>query len=169
MKKRNVIVCVVLSVALCSCTSLKKQWSANRDQVLYVGLPQLLAHPERYHKKKICLDGYLVLDGEIQALFLTKEHADHMMGKSAIWIWIDPQLYGDDHAKGAAFWKQYTETHVDVVGRFDKNDMGHFASYSGALWAVSVVKLTRHDTSNKFPDPISGPARDARGSRKGSE
>ncbi len=118
---------------------------ASNDTPLDTSIIQLIANPEKYHNKLVRTEGYLHNKFEDSGLYLSKEDADHLVGKNALWVTYDvkeainllgqiknPQLHYFDCKM------------VLLVGTFNKDSNGHRGMFAGELSHVSrVLELTR--------------------------
>jgi hypothetical protein len=52
-----------------------------------VSIIRLIATPEKYHGKFVRVEGYLHNQFENSAIYLSKDDADHLIGKNALWVW----------------------------------------------------------------------------------
>jgi hypothetical protein len=93
-----------------------------------VSMVCLLANPERYHNKLICVEGILhALPGD-QALYLSSTDADYCISTNAIWI--------DDNgliqfAEGSSAQNSRHGKLVYVIGRFNSSPQGHDEVFGG--------------------------------------
>lgn len=103
------------------------------DGVIWTSLVQVLAHPEKYHGKKIMLQGYYRSEFEHSALYLTKDDADNSNCRSGIWVL-------------RASWDPTTDkvndrSYVRAIGVFSfdtKNGNGHMGLWPGELRDVTA-------------------------------
>ena len=58
-----------------------------RDDI--VSLVRLIANPERYHKKRIRIEGYLLVIPDQPGIFLSKEDANHLIRNNGIAVSFD--------------------------------------------------------------------------------
>jgi hypothetical protein len=56
------------------------------EQPQSVSLIQLIATPEKYNGKFVRVEGYLHYKFEDSALYFTKDHADRLDGRNALWV-----------------------------------------------------------------------------------
>jgi hypothetical protein len=54
-------------------------------------LIQLLAHPDRYHGKKVQVQGFLHVRFEGTAIYLSREDAEHGITRNGFWVSFDPK------------------------------------------------------------------------------
>ena len=95
---------------------------------------QMLAHRDRYHGKEVQIKGYLRVEFEGTAIYLSKEDADYHMTGNGFWVNLS-----ESSAK-------YDRKYVLIEGTFDKDSMGHHSSWQGTITDVTrVYELTRHE------------------------
>lgn len=98
-----------------------------------VSLVELLANPERFHGRVVSVRGYVRLEFEGNAIYLSKESYEAGSRRDALWLTL---AAASPLAKpGATFGPRY----ASVRGRFDAFDRGHFGMYSGALAEVTRI------------------------------
>ncbi len=80
----------------------------------------ILAHPQRYDKRGVCIEGYLKMEFEDTALYMTKDHAEHLLFSYAIWVdWMGDE---EDQLSVEADFpleEHYANKYVCVWGRYD--------------------------------------------------
>jgi hypothetical protein len=104
------------------------------NEVNHPSIVQVLAHRERYHGKEVQIKGYLRVEFEGTAIYLSKEDADYGMTRNGFWV---------DLSKRAAM---YDRKYVLIEGTFDKDSLGHGSLWQGTITNVSrIVELTKHD------------------------
>jgi hypothetical protein len=98
-----------------------------------VSLVELIANPDRFHGRRVSVQGYVRLEFEGNAIYLSKDAYEARSMRDALWITPAP---ASPYAKpGATFGPRYTS----VVGRFDAFDRGHFGMYSGAITEATRI------------------------------
>lgn len=108
---------------------------SNAEQVHTVPLVAVIANPERYHGKVVRVMGFLVLEYEDDALYLSKSDFDQLFTTNAVWV------NGPKDTEPAAR-RALSGKHVFLTGRFDADHRGHLGLFSGALVDVSEIGLT---------------------------
>jgi hypothetical protein len=103
--------------------------SRQGDAVCLVSFIHLLAHPEKYHQKKIQIMGYARFEFEGNALYFSADRARH--GDMSDALWLDVTNMRMPAVEG---W-------VLVEGTFNGERRGHFGMYSGTL--ENIVRLER--------------------------
>jgi len=98
---------------------------------LEVSLIQLIANPSAYHGKFIRVDGYFHFKNEDQGLYLSKDDADHLMSRNAIWVSFDGP------GKTTQDFKALDCQYVLLEGVFNSKGAGHMDLYSGEIQMVS--------------------------------
>jgi hypothetical protein len=92
-----------------------------------VSMVELLARPEMFHGKRVRVIGYVRLEFEGNAIYLSKESYEAAIAKNA--LWLDPPIGSALAKKGAKWGPRY----AIVEGRFDATMTGHMGSFSGAI------------------------------------
>ena len=98
-----------------------------------VSLLELIANPERFHGRRVSVRGYVRIEFEGSAIYLSKESFEAGSMRDA--LWLTPAANSPFAKPGATFGPRY----ADVVGRFDAFDRGHFGMYSGAITEVTRI------------------------------
>jgi hypothetical protein len=98
-----------------------------------ISIIQLIANPNKFHHTKVRIIGFAIIEFEGTAMYLSREFADYGLSKNAIWLDIE-------HIKQFETFKQYDRKYVLVEGIFDKNDLGHISSCSGAIKSISRIE-----------------------------
>lgn len=101
---------------------------------------QILAHREQYHGKRVRVYGYLRLEPEGTAVYLSKDDADYRISANGFWI----SFHGNAIPNKTAV--QYDRKYVLIEGRFDKDNRGHTSAWQGAIEDVDrVLEMARRD------------------------
>ncbi|HTN76728.1 MAG TPA: hypothetical protein VL096_15825, partial [Pirellulaceae bacterium] len=99
---------------------------------------QLMTKPDRYHGKKIRLRGFLHVEFEGNAIYLSKEHADHLIAKEGFWVTFDKTAVPFEGIVGP---KEFHRRWVLVEGTFNKDGRGHHSAWSGEIANIDRVSL----------------------------
>ncbi len=141
MKSKKWILALVFSVLALSiliflvCGGLKLFQKPTVDSHVYdVTLIQLIATPERYDGKLVRVIGVGNLEFEGDGLYLGKED---FLYRTRNCIWLD--IYGNPVIPYEES-KQYNGKYVLVEGTFDKDNLGHWSLYHGA-----ITDITRYE------------------------
>jgi hypothetical protein len=97
----------------------------------HVSILQLIATPERYDGKRVAFEGFLHLEFEGNAIFLSQNDYIHRISKNSIWV-----------VRNAVLNAKYTRInshYVMIAGTFDAANKGHMSSSSGALKDITAV------------------------------
>lgn len=138
--------CIVLVYShfpfISSCTNENKQ--KNREVVDQkpldvvgnkVSLINLIAKPQEYHKKKVEVKGFLHVEFENCAIYLSQEDYAKGIDKNSIWIQISKnEIKNMDNL---------SDNYVIVEGLFDKDNHGHENNYSGAIGKITKLKAIK--------------------------
>ena len=118
-----VVIFLVLFVGL---NTLK---GAEMENIESVSIIELIANSDKYHNKKIRVVGFLNLDFESKALYLSSSDYEHSITKNAIWVSVDK----------SGEYKKFNKQYVLVDGVFDAESKGHLKLYSGTIMDVDRV------------------------------
>jgi hypothetical protein len=105
-------------------------WNFAEGGACSVSFIHLLAHPERYHGKRVQLIGYMRLEFEGNSLYLSRELYEHGGMHDALWIDVE----------GMTATPRFDEGWALIEGTFNAEARGHFGMFAG-----SVEKITRLD------------------------
>ena len=94
----------------------------------FVSLVQLIAVPERHDGKLVYVTGYLSLQDEDAALYLTREDYRHRLVKNAVWVHASSEMLEERDSLHGKY--------VNIEAWFDASDRGHLDLFSGALGRV---------------------------------
>lgn len=98
-----------------------------QDAPTPVSMVRLLASPEAYDGQTIQVTGFLVLEFENQALYLSRDVADLHLFAESVWVDFDEGLLP---AAGGLAWNRHA---VMLEGTFDADNRGHMGLFSGQL------------------------------------
>ncbi|MDT8391581.1 MAG: hypothetical protein RRC34_13850 [Lentisphaeria bacterium] len=103
-----------------------------------VPLVRLLACPEKYENRFVSVCGYLHLEVETDAIYLSKEHYESEIGQNALYLW-------DDKINEKNF-GQYNNQYVWIMGRFRSQYKGRpLALFPGMIYDVrSITPVFAH-------------------------
>src|SRR5687768_10295279 len=99
-------------------------------QTLFISIITLLQHPDLYHEKKVRIIGFVAMEFEHHAIYVSVEDYNHAITKNAIWLEVN---VNDEIKK---FNKQY----VLIEGVFDKTKKGHLKLYSGTITNIDRIE-----------------------------
>jgi hypothetical protein len=111
-----------------------------------VSIIRLIATPEKYQGKFVRIEGYLHNQFEDSAIYLSKDDADHLINKNALWV-----RYAEKAQKQALYSEQepdnlryFDRKYVLIEGVFNEYDHGHLGAYAGSIKKVTrIMELTR--------------------------
>ena len=92
-----------------------------------VSIINLIANPQSYNGKEIMIGGYLSLEFEGTAIYLSKDDWQNLICKNGFWCNVDLVKY-----------KEFDKKFVNVEGVFDSSNFGHMG-----LWSGSIVNVKR--------------------------
>jgi hypothetical protein len=104
---------------------------------------QILAHRDRYDGKEVQIEGFLEVEFEGTAIYLSKDDADYGITRNGFWVTFDGRAV--PYKKGSNGPTQYHRKYVLIEGTFDKDLMGHCSLWQGTIKNVNrIVELTKH-------------------------
>ncbi len=109
-----------------------------------VSIIEVIANQEEFDRKEVAIAGYLVLEFEGTALYLSKEDYLHRITKNAIYVHIGEAFLNEQ--KFPENWEG--EGYVQITGMFTTSFNGHFGMYSGSLLEISHLFFMR-DSAEK--------------------
>ncbi|MBI4707625.1 MAG: hypothetical protein HY761_06845 [Candidatus Omnitrophica bacterium] len=123
--KKFIIILFFLSFILFETISFSQKMTR---YPLQISIINLIATPEKFHGEKILVSGFVQIDFEGNAIYLSKTDCEKIFTKNAIWLSID-------HIKE---FDNFKEGYATIEGVFDAMDNGHGDMFSG-----SIKKITR--------------------------
>jgi predicted RNA-binding protein YlqC (UPF0109 family) len=130
--------------------------------ILEVSMIQLIANPAEYHGKRVRVEGYLHDKFEDQSIYLSKEDADHLVGRNGLWVSYAPTVsmtgafVGHDKVRATVRDRSYFDCRMVVVeGIFDKDGHGHLGMSAGEITSADrLLEVTRwFDGSREIVKP----------------
>jgi hypothetical protein len=109
------------------------------DQEFYLSdfsgsIINLIASPEKFHNKRVRVEGYLNLEFEGNAIYLNKDDYKKTITKNGLWVTFTQDSW--KKIKKYNFKKGY----FLVEGTFDMTSFGHMG-----LWSGTIKNITRID------------------------
>jgi len=117
------------------CVSLGLTPNANPQVagIEHISILQLIVTPEKYDGKAVTFEGFLHLEFEGNAIFLSQSDSVHGISKNAIWVTRNAVI----NAK----YQQINSHYVIITGTFDAKSKGHMSLCSGTLKDITTVNL----------------------------
>jgi hypothetical protein len=100
-----------------------------------VSLVELIANPERFQGRRVSVRGYVRLEFEGNAVYLSKESYESRSTRDALWLDAPAQ---SPLAKPGTKWGP---GYASVLGRFDAFQRGHLGMYSGTITETTRITL----------------------------
>jgi len=94
----------------------------------HLSVIQLIATPQKYHRQQVRVVGFLHVNFEGNALYLSEGDGKHGITKNALWLEFDEDCYRELHNK-----------YVFLEGVFDAQHHGHLKLYSGKLQVERII------------------------------
>lgn len=114
-----------------------------------VSMWQLIANPDVYHNRFVRVHGFLHLKFEDSGLYATKDDADYLIGKNALWVTYSGEGLklepNNPKLKLSRNELEYFDgKYVLLEGIFNKGNCGHMGAFAGEIKDVTrVVELKR--------------------------
>jgi hypothetical protein len=100
---------------------------------------QLLAHRDRYHGQRVQVKGFLTVEFESTAIYLSKDDAEYGLTRNGFWVDFNTDKIAPSSQQ------QYDWKYVLLEGRFDKDDRGHLSLWQGTIEEVDRVLIQRRE------------------------
>ena len=112
--------------------------------VEFVSMINLIATPEKYHGKKVMVEGFLHVQFEDNVIYMHKDDGDYLMGKNGLWVSYakEPSLEPLCEKQFAALARKLTYfngRYVLIRGTFNMERKGHMGATSGTIEEVTRV------------------------------
>lgn len=101
-------------------------------------LLQILACPAWHHGKKVVISGFLRLEFEGTAIYLSEDDEKHCMTCNALWVSFEGNTTGmtiEDIVE------RFSGKYVYLSGTFDESDHGHLGAYDGAIKNITDIQV----------------------------
>lgn len=143
MKTGNYIFTFFLLIIVVACNQKKHvdsskpngsdKFGISTDTANYLGVSMinLLATPERYHNRKIYVEGFLHMGFEDNGLYLNETDYKHSITKNSLWVDVSREQ-ANQFAKGQ-------NRFVTIKGTFNSASKGHSELWSGAIKNVVSI------------------------------
>ena len=116
-----------------SALALSSAARAHDPRDIWVSLIQIIANPAAFDQKRVGLKGYVILEFEHQALYLSEADAKHVITKNGLWLDVSDAIY----ANRERFHRRY----VLVEGTFNARLRGHLSLFTGRIENISRFDL----------------------------
>jgi hypothetical protein len=94
-----------------------------------VSIVELIANKREFDGKNVIVKGYLLVDFENCALYLSEESARKVVTKNGIWISLHDQNIN---------LKKYNKKWIIIEGIFDAKNGGHLGLWSGEIRLIRI-------------------------------
>lgn len=127
--KRLSVFLIILSFTF-GCKTVKNDIDSSFEKISMI---QLIANPEKYHLKKIKIEGYFVFEHEGNAIYFNKSDYQNMLFKNAVFLSINK----NDLEKNLI--EPPYKGYAGIIGVFNMKKLGTYNLYSGSLENVTVI------------------------------
>lgn len=100
-----------------------------------VSMVQLLAEPQQFNGKRVQVMGFVHLEFEGNAIYLSKEDYKYGMEKNGLWLSIS-----QTDRENRENYSQINNNYVVVEGTFNAEIKGHFGMWSGSIENITMLK-----------------------------
>ena len=109
----------------------------------FISIVQLIANPDAFNGKKVCVIGYAIIEFEGNAIFLSEESAEHGVFKNSLSLSVNTEKY-----------EKFSEKYCIIEGIFDSALKRHWGGSSGGLkdivkfneWKLTRTKIKKFQT-----------------------
>lgn len=138
---RYYLVIIILTFTQLSCNEKPKQShqmnTENKSEIEFasnrtISLINLISTPEKYHRKKIRIIGFMNLEFEGNAIYLHKEDYERSIYSNGFWVSIDEPILKKINEE------KLNRSYVMIEGVFNMNQRGHMG-----LWSGEIEHITR--------------------------
>jgi hypothetical protein len=129
------------AVALVMVVALATSPRAENPRDTTVSLIQLIATPTTFDGKRISLVGYVVLEADHNAVYLSESDARYGIARNALWLDV-PAVGEDDRVR-------LHEKYVLIEGRFNARRRGHRELFGG-----TIEQIGRFEPVEPRPGPL---------------
>lgn len=102
-----------------------------------ISIIQLIATPEKYHNKFVLVIGFVNLEFEGNAVYLSESDYKHGLMKNAVWLNLP-----DDIQKNKE--QQYNRKYCLIMGKFNAKKNGHMNAFSGEIGDIERFVVSEH-------------------------
>ena len=106
---------------------------APREQPLDLSIIQLIANPQDFHGKFIRVIGFVNLEFEGDAIYLSQEDYIHGLSKNGLWLDTNDAI---EKQRG-----KFTKKYVLVEGTFAATDRGRISLFSGSIGNIQRFEV----------------------------
>jgi hypothetical protein len=101
-------------------------------------LIQVLAHPADYHGKRVFVEGFLRVEREGNAIYLSETDDRYMILGNAFWVAFE----GNElRLNREEITKQFSGRYVVLGGTFDKENHGHMGAFQGEFNRITRIAV----------------------------
>ena len=123
-------ICVLILFQACRPTEKASAPPPSASGLQSVPLAELIAHPKKYHGKRVRVVGFCHLEFEGNGLYIQGADYFHHVTKHAVWLDVEESpevlLLNNDY--------------VRVDGTFDGERLGHLSMFSGSLSDITKIE-----------------------------
>lgn len=101
----------------------------------FVSIIELIARPELYHRQRVAVTGYLWLEFEGSAIYLSRDDQRYSITPNGLWVDFAPNVL----RRGT----RYSGRFVSIIGTFNAESHGHMGLWSGTIENITSAEVER--------------------------
>ena len=129
------------ALALVTVVALATSPSADDPRDATASLIQLIATPATFDGKRVSLVGYVVLDVDHNAVYLSESDARYGIARNSLWLDVPP-VRESEHMR-------FHQRYVFIEGRFNARRRGHRERFAG-----TIEQIGRFEPVEPRPEPF---------------
>jgi hypothetical protein len=103
--------------------------------IYVISIIELIARPELYHNRRVAVTGYLWLEFEGNAIYLSSDDQRYMITQNGLWVDFAPNVLRPG--------TRYSGRFVSIVGTFNATSYGHMGLWSGTIENITSAQVER--------------------------
>ena len=141
---RSLLIAILLSNALVVVGQTKGNYPPSQLYTPPISIVRLLANPEKFDGSRVTISGYLHLQFEDAALYLSRSDADYLCSSNALWVEVSDSVrmfpIGREGQEDTVRTNKYFDfKHVTLSGTFRSAKHGHMGAFPGTIESVDVL------------------------------
>jgi len=107
-----------------------------------VSIIDLIANGQKYDGKKVFVKGFIVVEFEGNAIYLSRDDCEQGNTKNGIWL-----AFSKDSLDGKSV-QDFNRSYGGLFGTFDTKNYGHLGLFSGTLKGIDRAIVNRKPNRN---------------------
>lgn len=139
----------LIAFLLLVCALVLFAWNGTQAQDPSEKFPSELSHPsffhlvanaKKYHGRRVRVSGFLIVEFEGDAIYVSREHGEYSMSENGLWVSFDrARTKSGEKLDPSQFHKKW----VEIEGTFNANNRGHFSGWQGAVQQIQSIRELR--------------------------